>query len=564
MHPQIRMSQPGQCPICGMDLIPVSSEKEEVGPRQLKLSENAIKLAEIYTVPVKRREVAKVIRLSGKVEYNETNVANITSRIPGRIDNIYVNYTGINIKKGQRIVNLYSPELITAQQELLQSLKSLQMASTPDLKKIAFETVKASREKLLLWGLTKKQISDFENRGDTVHHIVIYSPMDGIVIEKNAFEGMYVRTGTKLYNIANLYDLWVKLDAYESDISWIKNGQRVEFETETFPGDVFSGKVSFIDPTINAKTRTVKVRVNVDNRDLKLKPGMFVRAKLYSKINYSENQIPLVIPASAPLITGKRAVVYVAVPSKKGVFEGREIVLGTFANGFYIVKEGLVEGENVVVNGAFKIDSDLQIQAKPSMMNPLGGGPMPGHNHGDSGVNKKQVLSQPSGKIKDKKTNKNSIPLEFKKSIDVLMENYFSIKESLSSDNLKDALNYANSFKKDIGKIKMDLIKGDSHMEWMETATKLKNKINDFISKSDIKKARDSFAFLSDASTEAILKFGSGQQKIYQLHCPMALNGKGAYWLQKDKDTRNPFFGSEMLTCQDSIEELTLEKDKQN
>ncbi|MCK5004956.1 MAG: efflux RND transporter periplasmic adaptor subunit, partial [Candidatus Aminicenantes bacterium] len=219
MHPQIQQPKPGKCPLCGMDLIPVSSEEEEVGYNQLKLSGNAIKLAEIQTAPVERREVAMVIRISGKVAFNETNVANITSRIPGRIDNIYVNYTGTKIKKGERMLNLYSPELITAQQELLQSLKSLQKSRTSEFKKNALENVEASREKLLLWGLTKKQIKNLENRNNTINHITIYSPMEGIVVKKDASEGMYVNTGTKLYTIANLRDLWVQLDAYESDIS---------------------------------------------------------------------------------------------------------------------------------------------------------------------------------------------------------------------------------------------------------------------------------------------------------------------------------------------------------
>ncbi|MEN8223703.1 MAG: efflux RND transporter periplasmic adaptor subunit, partial [Acidobacteriota bacterium] len=390
MHPQIQQPKAGKCPLCGMDLIPVSSEEEEVGFNQLKLSENAIKLAEIRTAQVERLEVSKVIRMSGKIAFNETNIANITSRIPGRIDKIYVNYTGTKIKKGERMVNLYSPELITAQQELLQSLRALQKSRTPELKKSSLKLVEASRKKLLLWGLTKAQIRKFENQSNTVNHIIIYSPMNGIVVKKDAFEGMYVNTGTKLYTIANLMDLWVLLDAYESDISWIKTGQSVEFETEAYPGEIFKGKVTFIDPVIDPKTRTIKVRVNVKNPDHKLKPDMFVSAIVHAGIENKKrdrNYIsPLVIPSTAPLVTGKRAVVYVAVPGKKGVFEGRNITLGSLANNYYIVTEGLKEGENVVVNGAFKIDSDLQIQAKPSMMNPKGGGPKPGHDHGDSSV----------------------------------------------------------------------------------------------------------------------------------------------------------------------------------
>lgn len=560
MHPQIQQPKSGKCPLCGMDLIPVSSEAEEVGYNQLKLSENAIKLAEIQTAPVERREVSKVIRMSGKIAFNETNVANITSRIPGRIDNIYVNYTGTEIKKGERMVNLYSPELITAQQELLQSLKSLQISRTPELKENALKIVEASREKLILWGLTKNQIREFENRNNTVNHIVIYSPMNGIVVRKDAFEGMYVNTGTKLYTIANLQDLWVQLDAYESDISWIKTGQSVEFETEAYPGKAFKGKVTFIDPVINPRTRTIKVRVNIKNHDLKLKPEMFVSAKVYADIEPTkkgeDHILPLVIPSSSPLVTGKRAIVYVAVPGKKGVFEGRNIVLGSLADEYYIVKDGLNEGEIVVVNGAFKIDSDLQIQAKSSMMNPEGGGPMPGHNHGDSSVNmvkKDEKPVVPSG----------NIPASFRASIDKITELYFQIQDELSRDQLDKAKAAGKDLLGNLDLADMKLLKGDTHMEWMKIEKVIRNGAERIASAADIDSARGSLEIITKPIIRTLKYFGSKEKTFYKFHCPMAFDNKGAYWLQKGQDVRNPYFGESMLTCKDSVEKISVGKNKQ-
>ena len=250
---------------------------------------------------------------------------------------------------------------------------------------------------------------------------------------------MYVDVGTRIYTVADLSNLWVKLDAYESDLVWIRYGQQVKFTTRSYPGEIFSGRVTFIDPVFNRKTRTVKLRVNVPNPDGKLKPGMFVSARVFSKaeaegrvvdssmsgkwvcpmhpaviedkegtcyicgmklvpfkspghknISSAGRQLPLVIPATAPLITGKRAVVYVAVAGEKGVFEGREITLGSRAGDYYIVKAGLKEGERVVVNGNFKIDSAVQILAKPSMMSPEGGAPQGGH----SGMNMEGMNSK--------------------------------------------------------------------------------------------------------------------------------------------------------------------------
>ncbi|MEN8154585.1 MAG: efflux RND transporter periplasmic adaptor subunit [Acidobacteriota bacterium] len=433
MHPQIRQPNPGKCPLCGMDLIPASSGEGNIGERSLKLSPNAIKLAEIRTMPVEQKFVSKEVRLVGKVEYDETRLGYITSRVPGRIDRLFVNFTGTRVRKGDHLVRLYSPELVTAQQELIQSADALRNISgkvTGNIRESSERILSAVREKLRLWGLTPGQIKKIETSGKTQEHLTIYSSMSGIVINKNAVEGIYVNTGMRIYTIADLSFLWVKLDAYESDLQWLRYGQNVEFESEAYPGEIFKGKIAFIDPVLNSNTRTIKIRVNLKNPGNKLKPDMFVKAVIRSRLSESGKVIdpelsgkwispmhpeivkshpgkcdvcgmplvkaedlgylsskdgnetaPLIIPSSAPLLTGTRAVVYVAVKGKTGVFEGREVVLGPKAGDFYIVKKGLNKGEMVVVNGAFKIDSDLQIQAKPSMMNPDGGGPVPGHDH---------------------------------------------------------------------------------------------------------------------------------------------------------------------------------------
>ena len=424
MHPQIRQPKPGKCPICFMDLIPVSTAGGDIGQRQISFSEAAIKLMEIETTPVERKFVTAEIQMVGKIDYDETRVKYITAWVPGRIDRLYVDFTGITVSRGDHMVELYSPELISAQAELLQASRAAGNigAVTSDLvKRATVATLKAAREKLRLLGLTTDQIDRIESSGEPVTHITIYSPMGGIVIDKKATEGMYVVTGTPIYTVADLSRLWVKLDAYESDLPWIRYGQEIEFTTEAYPGEVFKGRISFRDPMLNAKTRTVKLRVNVENPDAKLKPEMFVRAVVQAKVAQGgmvmdaemegkwicpmhpsvikteagscdicgmdlatteslgyvkvdgTGQAPLVIPASGALITGRRAVVYVQqTDADRPTYEGREIVLGPRAGDYYIVKSGLEEGEIVVTNGNFKIDSAMQIQAKPSMMNPQG------------------------------------------------------------------------------------------------------------------------------------------------------------------------------------------------
>jgi len=420
MHPTIIKDKPGKCDICGMDLIPMPSESAAgTGPRELVISEEAAKLMEIETSVVERKFVTAEIRMAGKIDYDETRVKNITAWVPGRIDRLFVDFTGITVNKGDHMVELYSPELINAQTELL----------LPSTKSLA-------RVKLRRLGLTAEQIAEIERTGKAVDHLTIYAPIGGVVINKNAREYTYVDTGAPIYTVADLSKLWVKLDAYESDLVWIRYGQEVEFTTEAYPGQVFPGTISFIDPVLNAKTRTVKVRVNVNNSEGKLKPQMFVKAIVHSKIaaggrvmatemagkwicpmhpdivkntagscdicgmdlvtteslGYvrvdTPKKAPLVIPASAPLITGTRAVVYVRVAhTERPTFEGREVVLGPRAGDYYIVNSGLGEGEIVVTNGNFKIDSALQIRAKPSMMNPEGEKAPTGHpGHGSKKV----------------------------------------------------------------------------------------------------------------------------------------------------------------------------------
>ena len=430
MHPQIRSTDPnGRCPICGMALVPVeaeptTSEAEHADAPTLTLSNQAMKLAEIETTPVTRRYPEKVVRLFGEVAFDETLISDITAYFSGRVEKLYVNYTGINVRKGDHLAEIYSPDLLTAQQELQQAAKGIGQYRSSQA------TLDAAREKLRLWGLDAEQIRQLEKQ-KPAERFTLFSPQSGIVIEKGVKEGQYLKTGERLYQVASTDHLWIKLEAYESQLPWLRHGQDVVFSIDADPGKEWHGRVSFIDPVVNPKTRTAAVRLNVSNEDGLLKPGMFVRAVLHSRIAGQGNVLPndltdkmicpmhpeiikdhagtcdicgmklvpaeslgyfsaehkhppLVIPVTAPLITGKRAIVYVQdTHADKPVFEGREIVLGPRADDVYIVESGLQEGDLVVTKGAFKIDSALQISAQPSMMNtePAMSSPHSGHQH---------------------------------------------------------------------------------------------------------------------------------------------------------------------------------------
>ncbi|MFH1689870.1 MAG: efflux RND transporter periplasmic adaptor subunit [Candidatus Eisenbacteria bacterium] len=376
MHPQVRSDGPGDCPICGMDLIPVEDDgrAEEAGERVLSVSEAGRKLMDIETAPVMRMSVEVDVGLVGKVTYDEGRVSRIAAWVPGRVERLHVDYVGYEVRAGEPMVELYGPELLAAQQELLQSIgahRDAVAAGKPRLIESTRQVLEAVRERLRLWGLSEAQVTEIESRGVAAPRVTIESPAGGTVVEKSVTEGSYVSTGQMLFTIADLSVVWVELSAYESDLPWLSEGQPVEFETTAFPGRTFAGKLSFVEPVVDPVTRTVTVRAEVPNGDRALMPDMFVRATARSAHHAHGEKVPLVIPATAPLLTGERAVVYVELSGADApTFEGREVVLGPRAGDYYIVVSGLHEGERVVSEGAFKIDSALQIRAKPSMMSP--------------------------------------------------------------------------------------------------------------------------------------------------------------------------------------------------
>jgi len=376
MHPQIKQNNPGLCPICAMDLVPLetgSVEGAHVDPNEIQMTESALALASIQTTIVKKGIPENDVQLLGKVKADERNVSELTARFGGRIEKLFINYTGQKVTNGEKLGTIYSPELITAQKELLEALKY--KTSNPSF-------YKASRAKLKLWDLTEQQIDAIETRGETKTFFDIQSPISGTVTKRHVSIGDYVKEGSPLFEVINLSKVWVLFDAYESDLPWIKKGDDIEFTLQSVPGKQFNGKVTFIDPFIDAQTRVAQVRVELRNPEGQLKPEMFANGIL--KSNTAQNTNELLIPKSAILWTGKRAVVYVKVPGRETAsFIYREITLGAEAGNFYIVANGLSEGEEIATNGVFKIDAAAQLAGKSSMMNPNGGQVSTGHNHGE-------------------------------------------------------------------------------------------------------------------------------------------------------------------------------------
>ncbi|CAM2009050.1 efflux RND transporter periplasmic adaptor subunit [Acanthopleuribacter pedis] len=579
MHPSIRQPEPGLCPVCNMDLIPADQDGD--GPWSLTLSPAAQRLAEVETAPVVRKVVAHEVAMVGKVAFDEKRVSDITAWVSGRIDRLFVDFTGITVREGDHMVELYSPELVTAQQELRQAKRSVD-SGPASLRAASKRRLNAARKKLDLLGLASHQIDAIEKRGQASDTLTIEAPMSGVVIKRHLNEGAYVQTGSPIYTVADLSRVWIVLDVYESELAWLRYGQKVEFEVGAYPGEVHEGKIVFIDPVLDPRTHTVKVRLDVANPDGRLKPDMFVSARAYAKISASgqtmdeslagkwvcpmhpevikdgpaacdvcgmdivpaerlgfvagqPREVPLVIPRSAPLITGQRAVVYVADVETPGRYTGREIVLGPETPDHYVVLSGLAEGERVVVNGAFKIDSELQIRAKSSMMYAPAADPTPAA-----------------------RAQKLDVAPTFRAALTPLYQAYFDVQTALSLDDFATAQQALRALDTAWKALDTGALDARAMLTWQRL--NVAEVIQRPAAAGDIATLREAFEPLSTAMYHVASKFGfSDELSIYRYHCPMAFDNRGADWLQRETGTANPYYGSMMFACGSQKEDLRAE-----
>ncbi|MBJ2175218.1 efflux RND transporter periplasmic adaptor subunit [Aureibaculum sp. A20] len=535
MHPQIMKSEPGDCPICGMELIPAESGADGLLADQFKLTENAMALANVQTSIVGNGKVNdNTIKLSGKIVENEESNAVQVSYFSGRIERLNVSFTGEEIRKGQLLATIYSPELYAAQQELLtaSSLKESQPA-----------LYKAVRNKLKLWKLSESQINNIETSGKVLENFPVYATVSGTVSEKLVEQGESIKQGQPLLKIANLNTVWANFDVYENQISLFKKGQEVTIITNAHSDKKFKGIVSFIDPILNTKTRTIKLRVVLNNTNNAFKPGMFVEGKVEGTTS-SKKEI-LNIPSTAVLWTGERSVVYVKTNPNQPIFEMREIKLGISIGDNYEVLSGLENGEEIVTNGTFTIDAAAQLKGKKSMMNKEGGKITSGHEghigKETSNTDKKTDHSEMNERIK--------VSIKFQEQLKSVYENYINLKDALVNDDSKKAKEAATTVVNSLGDINMKLLSDkNSHSDWMKLESEIKTVANSIASETEINKQRSHFEQLSLHLISAVESFGVNE-KVYRQFCPMADNNKGSYWLSKEEKVLNPYFGKVMHNC---------------
>ena len=511
MHPQVRENEPGYCPICGMELIPaddLSSADGSLSDDAIRFSPAALALAEIETTPVRMGSPVSVIRLPGKVDVSQHLVSNVTAHFPGRVRDLYVDYIGDYVRKGQKLASLYSPELITAQRELLETARFKEQ--NPRL-------YEAARRKLLLWEFPEETINQIERSGDVMEQLDFFSPVSGYVSEISISREDHVMEGSMMYRIADLSSVWVEFDAYESSANRLEVGDEITFTASAVPGQTFTGRVSFVDPFLNNDSRTLGVRVTADNPKNRLKPGMYTEGLIQAGTSDREKML---VPASAILWTGTRSIVFADVSfGDTPAFEAREVTLGHRAGSDFVVESGLTPGERVVTHGTFKVDAAAQLSNKLSMMNREAGGRVSTGAHDHGSMN----MEGTSDVLPDNYQSQNSIEEipATGSSLEEMIPAYLRLGDALSSDNFQLAKQLVQNFTQE--------------------------------NVSDIEELRAVFKNISETIISRVEEEGY-RGTLYKQYCPMY--GGGSSWISDSEAIENPFYGSMMHNCGETVETL--------
>jgi Cu(I)/Ag(I) efflux system membrane fusion protein len=573
MHPDIRLPQPGECPICGMTLVK-KTEGENAQKGSIAITTQQVQLTGITVEPLKKRSLYKEIDTYGKIDYDETKLGVVSAWVGGRINRLFVDFTGVSVNKGHPLVELYSPDLISTKREYLLALENLEKMEKAGFEQSirnARELVQSTRQRLLWLGLTERQLDDMAKSGKLDEYVTIYAPQGGTVIERDVNPGQYVKEGDVLFHIADLSRVWLYADIYEDDIPFLyqdrpgdyyecamhpdvtskvkgtcpkcgmdltrtNNSIKVEIQTRAFPGETFQGRISFTDPFLNPQTRTVRVRVNIENPDQRLKPDMFARVKIKLPIGDL-----LAVPENAVIYSGTRRIVL--VDEGEGKFTPKLVKLGRMwmndinresteektlafkreAVRFHEVLAGLNEGDRVVTSGNFLLGSESQLQG--ALANMLAEQPVSevvAENASQDGA-----MEPPAAAA----TEQPATSVEKDENQAVLFDAYFAIADKLAHDTFEGIPDFAGT-----------IVQNAANESIRNAAEPLRHALE----KNDIKAVRKDFKGLSDVMITYVSQHKAHIKTLpYKIYCPMA----DANWLQKDPKVTNPYYGASMLTC---------------
>ena len=581
MHPQIRRPAFGLCPICNMDLIPLADDGEDPGPRSLRWSPTSIALAQVRTAPVRRRFLAQHLELNAELVWDERHLRRVVARLPARIEVLHVVVVGQQVQRGDPLAELYAPDLIVAQEELLQAHRR------NDARMVA-----AASDKLRQWGFPAQVVEDILSHGSARDTLPWPSPEGGVVTAVHATAGDRLAEGQALLTLADPTRLWAVLDAYPQDLPQLRYAQPVRLTFGHRPAISRQGRIAFIPPDIDRQRRSTRIRVDLHDPEGQLRPGMFGRGRvavhiaddgvvpdvdlvgrwlspvdpsyraeapgqcpssgqalrLVTDFGYRDpDQVrsPLVVPHAAILPTGRRAVVYIQEPGhdEQTVFTGRTVTLGPRVGDMQVIRDGLREGELVVVNGQFKIDSALQIQAKTSMMSLEDDeAPPRAWRHHAPEVDPGREA------FRDQRYRSLSLSLSSQQdaALAAVVMAVVGIQEDLAADRL-DRGRWHDLHERIVEASEL-VLDGDDALWWQEQTTRLRQAA---VPGDDLTSARRRFATLMAIllSIERQVGLPSGLEDLDQIFCPMAFDDRGAAWWQRPGSVANPYFGADMLRC---------------
>lgn len=571
-------TEPGRCPVCAMELVEATGDSGGDG-KSVSIEPAARRLVGIQTGMSKMGELNRTIRTIGTIQFDESRLSTISAYIDGRLEKMFANYVGVKVNQGDDLALIYSPQLFTAQTEFITSLERKGKVGRfqiddGDLSQVA-------RDNLSELGMTDQQIEDLIESGKPESRIRIKSPQSGTVIEKAAVEGDYVKTGQKIFRVADLSTVWLMLDLFPDDAAAIRFGQQIEAEIESKPGEVFTGRVAFIDPTVNPKTRTVQVRVEILNFDGQLRPGDYATAtvtvpavpaaRVYdpalagkfispmhpqvirdapgdcplcgmplvptSELGYSDEPLPeqrvVTVPRDAVLMAGQHSVIY--VETEPGRFEIRRVTVGPMSKQEAVIVEGLNAGETVATGGNFLIDSQMQLAGNPSLLDPS------------------KATEFPPGPLELPNTSPQLLAGAVGTAFDATYAAYFDIQCAMAADQTPPpvALNHMIS---GLQELEMSAEVPDEAQRRFAAARRAAFRMD-----GSLETARESYRTVSRALLLAatVARGPKTAEKLVHLYCPMVPGG-GGDWMQPEGELANPYWGSEMLRCGEEVRNLSI------
>ncbi|MEO7989294.1 MAG: efflux RND transporter periplasmic adaptor subunit [Chryseolinea sp.] len=538
MHPSVIQDGPGKCPICGMDLVPKSQASAD---NTLMLNMSQIRLANITTQRVSLQSIGQTVVINAKLVVDQDFSEVISSRAAGRVEKLFFKETGRVVKKGEPLYELYSETLLTLQKEHLLAKDQYEALGKTETRYESF--LKASERKLLLYGLSKNQVEQLGKSKAVQQRITFLAPASGIITEINASEGQYLSEGGMLYKIENINRLWLEAELYPQETSLVKIGDKITVRVSGYESSTFETKVTFLSPEYRANTQITMMRAPLSNPDMKFKPG----AQAQVLFSHSARKT-LAIPTDAVIRDGKGTHVY--VESDTNTFQPRMVKTGIEDFEQVEITEGLMENEIVVVSGAYLLYSELVLKKGVS--------PMAGHQHNSTSipVANKETQSEPKLAMADKMKETMSVDPKFSTQIALVLTPYLKLKDALVASDTKAAIQESKTFSAALKKVNMNLLKGEAHNNWMEKLNVMEKANTSIQNEVDLEKQRSLFSDLTSALYATIKMYSVNGLHAYYQYCPMAFDNKGAYWISREQEISNPYFGDQMLRCGETKEDL--------